>query len=191
MKSAIALLCAVAFIAIAMVAVLGPKETLKTLVEPFHNFTQQFFVLHMKPAMKQVIVFAPTSTTNGATTTGQIDCLGFDHLSVDIIAPTADVVSNKFQTCKLAHSDTTDSTNYSDITKFVAAGVGGFTLANANTSNAYGVKLNVDLRALKRYVKLSVSPRTTQVLCAVANLQMGEQSPVVAADAGVNTLVEG
>lgn len=145
----------------------------------------------MKPAMKQVIVFAPTSTTNGATTTGAIDCLGYDHLSVDIVAPTADVVSNKFQTCKLAHSDTTDATNYSDLAKFVAGGVGGFTLANANTSAAYGVKLNVDLRGVKRYVKLSVSPRTTQILTAVANLQVAEQSPLTAALANVNTLVEG
>ena len=145
----------------------------------------------MKPAMKQVIVFAPTSTTNGATTTGAIDCLGFDHLSVDLIAPTADVVSNKFSVCKLSHSDTTDATNYSDLTKFVAGGTGGFTLANADTSNAYGVKMNVDLRAVKRYVKLTVSPRTTQVLAAVANLQQAEQSPVSASSANVNTLVEG
>lgn len=145
----------------------------------------------MKPAMKQSILFHGTSTTNGATTTGAIDCLGFDHLSVDLIANTADVVSNKFQTCKLSHSDTTDATNYSDLTKFVAGGVGGFTLANANTSAAYGVKMNVNLAGVKRYVKLSVSPRTTQVLSAIANLQIGEQSPVVAADAGVNTLVEG
>ena len=145
----------------------------------------------MKPALKQVIVFAPTSTTAGATTSGNIDCLGYDHLSVDIIAPTADVVSNKFQTCKLSHSDTTDATNFSDITKFVAGGVGGFTLANANTSVPYGVKMNVDLRALKRHVKVSVSPRTTQILTAVANLQQAEQFPVTAASANVNTLVEG
>lgn len=145
----------------------------------------------MKPVTKQVIVISPTSTTNGATTTGSIDCLGFDFLSLDLIAPTADVVSNKFQTCKLSHSDTTDATNYSDLTKFVAAGVGGFTLANANTSNPYGVKFNVDLRTLKRYVKLSVSPRTTQVLYATANLSAGENVALTAAGTGVNTLVEG
>lgn len=145
----------------------------------------------MKRALKQVIAFAPTSTTNGATTTGNIDCLGFDQLSVDIVATTADVVSNKFQTCKLSHSDTTDATNFSDLTKFVAGGVGGFTLANANTSSAYGVKMNIDLRAVKRYVKVSVSPRTTQTLTAVANLMIAEQAPITAAQANVNTLVEG
>lgn len=145
----------------------------------------------MKPASKQVIVFAPTSTTNGATTSGNIDCLGYDYLSVDLIAPTADVVSNKFSVCKLSHSETTDATNFSDLTKFVAGGAGGFTLANADTAAAYGVKMNVDLRGLKRYVKLTVSPRTTQVLCAVGNLHQAEQIPTSAALANVNTLVEG
>lgn len=145
----------------------------------------------MMPATKHVIVLAPTSTTNGATSSGNIDTLGFDHLSVDIIAPTADVVSNKFSVCKLSESDTTDATNFSDITKLVAGGVGGFTLANANTSNAYAVKMNLDLRGRKRYIKATVSPRTTQVLCISANLSRGEQLPVAAADANVNTLVEG
>lgn len=191
MKSLIVSLLVLCVVAGAVVAAVGPKEALRTALTPVYNFYDQFMVLHVMPSMKQVIVFAPTSTTNGATTTGQIDCLGFDHLSVDIVAPTADVVSNKFSVCKLSHSDTTDATNYSDLTKFVAGGVGGFTLANANTSAAYGVKLNVDLRAVKRYVKLSVSPRTTQVLAAVANLQKAEQSPLTAAAAGVNTLVEG
>lgn len=190
MKTAM-LLFAIAAMALAVVAAVGPKQLMLGALEKVNDFHQAHFCLHVIPAMKQVIVFAPTSTTNGATTSGNIDCLGYDHLSVDIIAPTADVVSNKFQTCKLAHADTTDLTNFSDLTKFVAGGTGGFTLANANTSAAYGVKLNVDLRALKRYVKLSVSPRTTQILTAVANLQKAEQSPVSAAAANVNTLVEG
>lgn len=190
MKNA-TLFLTLAVLAVTVIAAIGPKEVLQRALAPVYNVYDQFMVMHVMPSMKQVIVFAPTSTTNGATTTGSIDCLGYDHLSVDIIAPTADVVSNKFSVCKLAHSDTTDSTNYSDLTKFVAGGAGGFTLANANTSNAYGVKLNVDLRTLKRYVKLSVSPRTTQILTAVANLQKAEQSPLTAANAGVNTLVEG
>lgn len=178
-------------VALLMAVTGGPKGAIRALYEPLENVFFRHFALAVMPSMKQVIVFAPTSTANGATTSGNIDCLGYDHLSVDIVAPTADVVSNKFATCKLSHSDTTDATNFSDLTKFVAGGTGGFTLANANTAAAYGVKLNVDLRAIKRYVKLSVSPRTTQVLAAVANLQKAEQSPLTAATAGVNTLVEG
>lgn len=190
MKSMIPLLLIGAVLVAAVIAI-GPKNILLAVAEKVNNFHQAHFCYYIQPASKQVIVFAPTSTTNGATTSGNIDTLGFDFVSVDIVAPTADVVSNKFQTCKLSHSETTDATNFSDLTKFVAGGVGGFTLANANTSNPYGVKLNVDCRTLKRYLKLSVSPRTTQVLCAVANLHKGDSIPIDAAGAGVNTLVEG
>lgn len=145
----------------------------------------------MKPAIKTVIALAPASTTNGATQTANIDTLGFDHLSLDICGTTADVVSNKYSVCKLSEADTTDATNFSDITKFVAGGTGGFTLASANTSSPYAVKLNLDCTYRKRYIKLTVSPRTTQTLWAHASLQKGEQAPVIAADANVNTLVEG
>ena len=145
----------------------------------------------MQPSYKAVLAVTPTSTTNGATQTGNIDTMGFDHVTIDVFATTADVVSNKFQTCKISHSDTTDATNFSDITKFVAGGVGGFTLANADTSSPYIVKLNVDTLALKRYLKVSVSPRTTQTIGVLANLTKGEQSPVSASNANVNSLVEG
>ena len=145
----------------------------------------------MKPAIKAVIALAAASTTNGATQTANVDTLGFDHLSLDVCATTADVVSNKFSVCKLSESDTTDATNFSDVAKFVAGGAGGFTLASANTSVPYAVKYNVDLTGRKRYIKVTVSPRTTQTLWAHASLQKAEQSPVIAADAGVNTLVEG
>lgn len=145
----------------------------------------------MKPAIKTVIALAPASTTNGATQTANIDCLGFDHLSLDLCGTTADVVSNKYSVCKLSEADTTDATNFSDITKFVAGGAGGFTLANANTSNPYAVKFNVDLRGRKRYIKVTASPRTTQTLWAHASLGIAEQAPVNATDANVNTLVEG
>jgi hypothetical protein len=145
----------------------------------------------MKPAIKTVIALAPASTTNGATQTANIDTLGYDLLSLDLCGTTADVVSNKYSVCKLSESDTTDATNFSDITKFVGGGVGGFTLANANTSSPYAVKFNLDCSYRKRYVKVTVSPRTTQTVWAHAMLQRGEQTPVTAADANVNTLVEG
>ncbi len=145
----------------------------------------------MKPAIKTVIALAPASTTNGATQTANIDMLGYDHVSIDVCGTTADVVSNKYSVCKLSESDTTDATNFSDITKFVAGGTSGFTLASANTSSPYAVKFNVDCAYRKRYLKVTVSPRTTQTLWAHASLQKGEQSPVNATDANVNTLVEG
>lgn len=140
---------------------------------------------------KAVLVLATTSLTNGATGTGSVDCMGFDKLSLDILQTTSNNTTNKLATCKLSESDTTDATNFSDITAFVGGGAGGFTVPAADTSNSQLYKLNVDLRGRKRYIKLSVSPVTTQSLTAIANLTKAEQQPVSAANAGVALLVEG
>jgi hypothetical protein len=136
-------------------------------------------------------MLAPTSVTNAGTATGSFDTLGFDRVSIDVIQATGDVVSNNLSVCKLSESDTTDATNYSDIAKFVGDGAGGFTIPNADTSAHQLYKFNLDARARKRYLKITMSPLTTQILQAVANLSRAEQLPVIAADAGVALLVEG
>lgn len=145
----------------------------------------------MNPNSKAVLVLATTSLTNGATGTGSVDTLGYDFLSLDVLQTTSNAVSNNLSVCKLAESDTTDSTNYSDVTKFVGDGTGGFTVPNADTSNSQLYKLNMNLRGRKRYIKLSASPVTTQSVTAIANLSRAEQAPVTAANAGVAVLVEG
>jgi hypothetical protein len=145
----------------------------------------------MKPNTKAVLVLATTSLTNGATGTGSVDTLGYDFLSLDVLQTTSNVVSNKLSVCKLSESDTTDATNYSDVAAFVGGGTGGFTIPSADTSNSQLYKMNMDLRARKRYIKLSASPVTTQSITAIANLSLAEQSPVSATNAGVAALVVG
>jgi len=140
---------------------------------------------------KAVHMLAPTSVTAAGTATGSVDTLGFDRVSIDVIQATADAVSNNLSVCKLSESDTTDATNYSDITKFVGDGAGGFTIPNASTAAHQLYKFNLDVRARKRYLKITMSPLTTQILQAVANLSRAEQLPVTATDAGVALLVEG
>jgi hypothetical protein len=58
------------------------------------------------------------SKTNGATASGIIDTLGYDWATIDIIATTADVVSNKPTVCKLQEADDTNATSFADITAF-------------------------------------------------------------------------
>lgn len=140
---------------------------------------------------KAVHMLAPTSTTNAATSTGSVDTLGYDYLSIDVIQATSNNTTNNLSVCKLSESDTTDATNYSDITKFVGDGVGGFTVPVADTSNHQLYKFNLDLRGRKRYIKITMSPVTTQILQAVANLGRAEQSPETATDVGVALLVQG
>lgn len=149
----------------------------------------------MRPQSRLALAIASASVTNGATATATvIDTVSASggrakHLSLDIVATTADVVSNKPQTLKLQHSDTTDATNFSDISGFI--GGTDFTVPNADTSNPNMYKFNVNLQGKKRYLRAQYSPRTTQTIFGVANLHWMDQAPVSAAKANVLALIEG
>lgn len=148
----------------------------------------------MRPSSRLALAIASASITNGGTATA----LNIDtsppggprsrHLSLDIVMTTADVVSNKPSVLKLQHSDTTDATNYSDISGTVAGT--DYTLPNADTSNPNLYKINLNLQGKKRYIRAQVSPRTTQTITAVANLSWNDQMPNTPAEAGVLALVE-
>ena len=149
----------------------------------------------MVPSLKPVLCFADISKTNGATATGTVDTydsstgIKYDFLQLNLVEATADVVSNKPSVLKLSHSDTTNSTDFSDLTGFV--GGTDFTIANGNTSATSITTFNIDLRGKKRYIKLTVSPRTTQIDGAWGFLGRGHQSPVNATQANVKQLIEG
>jgi len=140
---------------------------------------------------KQVIVIAQASTTNAATATGNIDTKGFDFMTLDVIMATSDDTTNNPSVLKLTESDDTVATNFAAITAFTGDGTGGFTIPACVTEGNWGMKFNVDLRGRKRYLKLSISPLTTQVITAIANLCHGDESPDNTTDADVKALVEG
>lgn len=148
----------------------------------------------MQPQSRLALAIASASATNGATATATaIDTAPTGaprarFMSIDVVLTTADVVSNKPSVFKLQHSDTTDASNYADVTGFV--GGTDWTIPNADTSNPNMYKLNVNLQGRKRYFKVLVSPRTTQTVFAVANLHDMDQSANSAAKANVLALVE-
>ena len=149
----------------------------------------------MYDQMKPVWLLNGSSVTNGATSTASFDTIGYNLAHLDVRMATADNSTNSPSVFKLSESDTTDATNYSDVTQFVGGGAGGWTIpaaitaATATVQNDY--RFTIDLRARKRYIKLSISPRTTQVISAVVNLGRAENAPVTAAKAGIASLVEG
>lgn len=149
----------------------------------------------MKPtATKQVVIIAQSSTTNAATAAGNVDTKGYDFASIDVLMATSNDTTNNPTVFKLAESDDTVTTNFSDITVFVGDDSDGWTIPAAETAatnapNAF--KFNVDLSGRKRYLRLSISPLTTQVITAIANLSKAEQSPVSSTDANVKALIEG
>lgn len=130
-------------------------------------------------SMKQVLAISAASTTAAATATGNIDTLGYDYLKVNVLMPTADAVSNKPSVLKLSESNDTVVTNFADITGFV--GGTDFTIPNAISSatsitQPYAT-FNVDLKARKRYIKVSISPLTTQVVNVLGQLSRGGVLP--------------
>jgi len=143
----------------------------------------------MNPQTKQVIVIDQASTTSAATASGNIDTLGYNFVSIDIITSTSGAATNNPSVLKLSESDDTVVTNFANVSGFV--GDTDFTIPDSVTSGSWGVKMNVDCRALKRYLKVSVSPTTTQTITAIANLSKGEVAPVNTTDANVKALVEG
>ena len=143
----------------------------------------------MNPQGKTVSFFQPVSKTNGATASGYIDRIGYDYLRANVEASQADVVSNKPSVLKLQHSDTTDASNFADISGFI--GGTDFTVAAALTSASNLYQFGVDLRGKKRYIQIVASPRTTQVIAANGMLFRAKQTPINASDAGVLNLVEG
>lgn len=145
----------------------------------------------MKPSTKQFIAISQEETTNAATATGDIDTIGFNYLSIDVIASTSNAATNNPTVLKISESDDTVVTNFTDIPEFVGDGVSGFTIPDSATSGNWGVKINADLRARKRYLKVSVSPVTTQTITAIGNLSLAETVPTDAASAGVDVLVIG
>lgn len=147
----------------------------------------------MLPQLKVVVPGGANavSKTNGATATGMVDCMGFDFLTLDVIATTADVISNAPTVLKLQEADVTNASSFADISG--AKGGTDFTIPNAVTAatavvqNVY--KFNVDLRARKRYIQAVYSPQTTQNVTVVGNLGRAEDAPISAAKANALTLV--
>lgn len=140
----------------------------------------------------KVVAALPTAATGStATATLTIDTKGFDHASVAVVR--ASNASTTFaNVLKVEEGDTTSS--YSDVTALVAGGTGGFTvpaISVAGTSDASIVKLDVDTKAKKRYLRVSYTPGASAVVGIVARLGRGEDAITSATDAGVLARVVG
>lgn len=142
----------------------------------------------MNPVSKQVIAINQASTTNAGTASGNVDTLGYDYATIDVITTTSDDTTNNPSVLKLSESDDTVVTNFANVSGTV--GDTDWTIPAAVTTGDWGVKFGVDLRARKRYLKVSLSPLTTQSVTAIANLFKGDEGPDSSTDANVVALVE-
>lgn len=140
----------------------------------------------------KVVGDVPTAAIGAtATATLTIDTLGYDHCSVNVLR--ASNASTVFaNVIKVEEGDTTSS--YSNVTALVGGGTGGFTIpgvAAADTGSASVLKMDIDTKAKKRYLRVSYSPGASATVAIVARLGRGEVAPATAAEAGVIGLVKG
>ena len=138
----------------------------------------------------KVVVSLPTGVVGAtATQTLTVDRLGYDHVSV--VAMRASNASTVFATVlKVEESD--NNSDYTDVTAFVGDGAGGFTIpAVSDTNSAAAVKMDIDCKAKKRYLKVSMTPGATAVVSLVAHASRAEVYPASATDVGVIGWVKG
>ena len=133
--------------------------------------------------------------TAAQTHTLTIDTLGYAYVSVDVCQEAwgnAGYTSQAaFTVLKLEESDLSGSA-YSSVTAFVGGGTGGFTIPTPTaTSGDVVVRMDLDLRGHKRYLKVSATPYTTGTVYTVARLGKGTDGPVSASAKGVNATVSG
>lgn len=143
-------------------------------------------------AQNEKIVAELPSAAVGATATATltIDTLGYDYVSVNVLrAGNANTVFANV--LKVEESD--NNSLYGNMTALVGGGTGGFSIPAASSSTAVTnvLKLDIDTKAKKRYLKVSYTPGVSATVGIVANLGRGEVAPSSATEAGVIGLVVG
>jgi hypothetical protein len=140
--------------------------------------------------LQKYLATVPTAAVGStATSTLTIDRLGYDNVSVSAIrASNASTVFANVLKIEESH----DNSTYVDVTAFVGGGTGGFSIpAVSDTSNASIIQMDVDCRARRRYLKVSMTPGATATLAIVAALGKGETPATTASGAGLIARVVG
>ncbi|NBW21285.1 MAG: hypothetical protein EBR82_76315 [Caulobacteraceae bacterium] len=140
----------------------------------------------------RVVAELPTAAVGStATATLTIDTIGYDYCSLAVLR--ASNSSTTFaNVLKVEESD--DNSSYGNVTALVAGGAGGFTvpaITAAGTNSVSVVKLDVDTKARKRYLKVSYTPGASATVAITGRLARAESSPSTASEANVLTWVRG
>jgi hypothetical protein len=139
----------------------------------------------------KVVADVPAAAV-GSTATAQlvIDTIGYDHASITVLR--ASNASTVFANAvKVEESDASGS-GYSDVTALVGGGTGGFSIPAVSATGSVSVlKIDVDTKAKKRYLRVNYTPGASANVAIVARLGRAEVSPENASQAGVIGLVRG
>jgi len=152
----------------------------------------------------KTVMLPPIVTTAGSSHDMSFDTLGFDYCVIDVIQGTHNTAAYQLQEIRVSEHDTT--TSATSMTRIVALSSSQATTAShanaiptlAATSIGSILTIQFDLKARKRYIGLYLLAHATDpsaVVCAIARLSRGHESPVTAAQHDgvnlVNTAVSG
>ncbi len=128
--------------------------------------------------LKDVLLIAPVSKTAAATASATIDCKGADYATIRVALSTGVNTNAVGPTLSLLDCDTSNGT-FATVTADRTA---------EDNSPAKVVTYGIDLKAKKRYLKLSVTSATatndTVVVSAVATLSRKDVGPTGTTGAG-------
>jgi hypothetical protein len=139
---------------------------------------------------KTVAKIGTGDTTTAQTASHTIDTLGYAYASIDVVLEPASATTDAVAiACKVEESDASGS-GFGDIAALVGGGTGGFTIpsSGSKTADSNVIRLNLDLRGHKRYLKVSATPVAASVVATVVRLGRGEIGAVSASDSGVQVV---
>jgi hypothetical protein len=148
-------------------------------------------MLHLA-STKTVAKIGNADTTTSQTATHTIDTLGYGYASIDVVfEPTTATSDAICVACKVEESDASGS-GFANVTSLVGNGTGGFAIptSGSRTADSNVVRLNVDLRGKKRYLRVSATPVAASVVATVVRLGRAEVAPVTASESGVQIEVD-
>lgn len=146
----------------------------------------------MKPACKTFVSILDTQATAGETNTYSFDRLGYDYAVINLTIMGTETTDPP-TVMHLTHSN--DNTTFATFTGFT----GGTdftiptairTLANASQGPTI-VQFRADLRAAKRYIKVTCNSATKMTQVVNVDLFKGKESPESATNTGVAVVCVG
>ena len=128
------------------------------------------------------VLIKQEAATNAATLTSDtLDTKGYKEINIVVHATTSNNATNNPSVLKVQEADTTDATNFADIAALLGDGASGFTIPaspTATTTAPFAVLgVNKANGARKRYLRVLISPVTTQTFSVVALMARAEEAP--------------
>jgi hypothetical protein len=147
-------------------------------------------MLHLALSKTDAMI-GTADTTTSQTAQHTIDTLGFAYASIDVVFEAAAATTDAIcRALKIEQSDASGS-GYADVTALVGGGTGGFAIpsSGSRTAGSNVVRLNIDTRGLKRYLRVNATPVAASVVASVARLGRGEAGASDASSSGVQVVV--